>query len=417
MALIAVIGATATVASSSLMLAKLAVVSALPVLVFGVFAGLAADRWSRRRILIVTDLIRAGLVVSIPCALRWAGSAWPVYLLVFGVFLVGLPFNAAKMAVIPDMVSSSELLRANAILTSSGRAATVLGIVAGGVIVEWTGWRRVGWHSHEAGFYVDAATYVVSACTIAAALLSRRSLRDSAVLTTPDAVGEGHRHDLADAWRDIRTAAALMAGNRRLRFVLMSVGAVTGIAGAVYALGIVFVQSVLHFGTRGVGLEGGVLAAGVLVGSALTGVLGEEWNRHRTIGVGLTGLGGSILGLAAAQSVVTVGVAAFCAGLCLAPVMVSQDTALQAEAPPAVRGRVFAVKDILSGACFASAALLAGFAASGHQHPAGFEVHRALLGAVGAATVVIGIAACLATSRTEPARVDSDPGDSLHSSS
>ncbi len=61
-----------------------------------------------------------------------------MYVVAFFVGVFGVFFNAAKMAVIPDLVQHEELLPANAALTSIGRVATVTGMVGGGLLVEWS---------------------------------------------------------------------------------------------------------------------------------------------------------------------------------------------------------------------------------------------------------------------------------------
>ncbi|MFN8582281.1 MAG: hypothetical protein U0163_15070 [Gemmatimonadaceae bacterium] len=103
MALIALVGAGATASTGGIELAKLSVVFTLPVILFGPIAGAMVDRWDKRLTMIVCDGIRAIIVALIPALFAATGHLWPVYMVAFVVFALGLFFNAAKMSLIPDL--------------------------------------------------------------------------------------------------------------------------------------------------------------------------------------------------------------------------------------------------------------------------------------------------------------------------
>ena len=116
--------------------------------------------------------LRALLVLSIPALFRLTESLYAVYAVAFCTFLLGVFFNAAKMALIPELVPRDQLLPANAALTFVGRFATVLGIVGGGVIIGMAFWRRFGWSDYAAGFYLDGGSYLVSVLTLLAIVVA-----------------------------------------------------------------------------------------------------------------------------------------------------------------------------------------------------------------------------------------------------
>ncbi|MCM3900648.1 MAG: MFS transporter, partial [Pyrinomonadaceae bacterium] len=86
----------------------------LPSFVFGPLSGVLADRFSRRTIMIISDLLRAGVVLGF-ILVRRADQLWIVYVLT--VLQLGLStfFEPAKTAAIPSIVSDRELVAANAI--------------------------------------------------------------------------------------------------------------------------------------------------------------------------------------------------------------------------------------------------------------------------------------------------------------
>ena len=83
----------------------------LPNLFLGPIAGTFVDRWNQKRVMIISDLLRAGLVLLLPIALMI--NVWLVYPLVFLVTTVSLFFRPAKTAILPRIVSREDLTPAN----------------------------------------------------------------------------------------------------------------------------------------------------------------------------------------------------------------------------------------------------------------------------------------------------------------
>src|SRR5215210_9168498 len=86
----------------------------LPSFIFGSLSGVVADRFSRRSIMIVSDLLRALVVLGF-LFVRRADQLWLIYVLT--VFQLGLStfFEPAKTAAIPSVVEDRELIAANAL--------------------------------------------------------------------------------------------------------------------------------------------------------------------------------------------------------------------------------------------------------------------------------------------------------------
>ncbi|MEO0079397.1 MAG: MFS transporter, partial [candidate division WOR-3 bacterium] len=141
----------------------LSVVVALPVVLFGPLAGVLVDRWDRRKVMVVCDSCRAVLVLLIPFLTLLTDGFLIVYPIAFSVFLFGLFFNTARLAIIPNLVGPDKVLGANSFMNIVGRLATFGGMVLGGLVVDWGGWSKVGIRpSWAAGFYLDSFSYFVS---------------------------------------------------------------------------------------------------------------------------------------------------------------------------------------------------------------------------------------------------------------
>jgi len=399
MALIMLVGVGRDTASGSMALAQLAVATALPVVLVGPIAGVLVDRWDRRRTLISCDVVRALLIASVPLVYWWLGGVWVIYVIVFSVFLTTLLYNCAKTATLPDIVSPGHLLAANAVLTSVGRVATVSGIVFGGLIVEWAGWRRLHIEGYTAAFLLDAATYVCSALALWAVALPR-------VVREPVCPGPGgvDRSRFRQAWSEIREAMAWIRADARLRFLMGSFIALACVVGAAYPVAIVFIQVGIGLGVSGVGAAGGMLAAGLIAGSALTGVIGRRWHRQAAVAAGVGGVGLAVIGLSVSHSFAAIAASAIAGGVALALAMVVQDTELQEAAPPHVRGRVSSVREIVVNVAFAGSAVLVSLVGLAVRKVGGGEAPRSLLALLGGVTLLAaGRLALAAASR--PGRV------------
>jgi len=90
----------------------------LPNLVLGPIAGTFVDRWDYKRVMIVSDLLRAVLVLLIPVVARI--DILLVYPVVFLVTTVSLFFRPARVAVVPRIVAPDDLLAANSALPGVG---------------------------------------------------------------------------------------------------------------------------------------------------------------------------------------------------------------------------------------------------------------------------------------------------------
>lgn len=108
----------------------------LPYLLFGLLIGAWVDRVNRKRLMILTDLIRAAVIATIPLmfALNHLTVSW-IYGVAFVHATLGIFFNSAEFAAIPSLVKMDDLVTANGRVQASYSAAQVLGPVLGGVLV------------------------------------------------------------------------------------------------------------------------------------------------------------------------------------------------------------------------------------------------------------------------------------------
>src|SRR6476620_5298805 len=152
----------------------------VPSFLFGPLSGVIADRFSRQRIMIVSDLARALVVLGF-LFVRRADQLWIIYVLT--VLQLGLStfFEPAKTAAIPSIVSDGELVAANAISSVTWSVMLTLGAAIGGVIT--------GWFGTNAAFILDAFSYLISAALIFSVRLPKRPARERRKLSLGQALG------------------------------------------------------------------------------------------------------------------------------------------------------------------------------------------------------------------------------------
>ena len=360
MALIALVAVAAATATAGVEVSKIGVVTLAPT-VFAPVVGAMVDRWNKQFTMIMCHLLRAIIVAFIPWLYHTAGYIWPVYVVAFFVGLFGVFFNAAKMAIIPDLVDPDHLLPANAALTSIGRVATVTGMVGGGLLVEWGIWQRIGWQGWEAGFYIDALTYAISVLTLVGiAQISRGTAVQSGPHHRIQESAELVRQEVEHRTSDVRETFRLMRDHHGLRFVFLMVVVLGALAGAIFNLLTAASISVLGAGARGVGFLGGLLAGGMIVGSLVVGTIGARWDKRWMMVIGCLLMGLLMIGGSVWFSYAMFLPIAFAGGAVLGPVMVSMDTLLHEWSPRSARGLVFSTRDTVLGASFIGFQTMAG---------------------------------------------------------
>lgn len=144
---------------SALDVGLLGTASVVGSILFSVFGGALVDRYDRRRLMILADLVRAGAMASVFLVLQVRGFDLAVVLAAY--FLIGAfstIFNPAEQAIVPALVGSEEVADANGLVRSSRSGVQFAGAAIGGVLIVTTG--------ATAGVAVNALTFFLSAALL-----------------------------------------------------------------------------------------------------------------------------------------------------------------------------------------------------------------------------------------------------------
>ena len=158
-----------TVTGSPLATAAVFLSAALPNLFLSPFAGTFVDRWDKREVLVVSDILRAAVILLIPLAA--VTNILLVYPLSFLVTAISVFFRPARIAILPQIVEDDELITANAALWLGETIADVVGYALAGLLVAGLA------TALPLAFWLDSATYLASAILLGT-LVVRPAERD-----------------------------------------------------------------------------------------------------------------------------------------------------------------------------------------------------------------------------------------------
>jgi MFS family permease len=309
----------------------------LPYVLFGAFAGVAVDRVDKRRLMVVADLARAVLVLTVPVVAPHSLPA--VYVLAFVIATAGVFFEPARLSILPEIVPACRLLRANSLLSTTENLTEILGWAFAGVLLAAV--------STSAAFELDAVTFIVSAVAL--------------VLMRYNAPARATAERTARAfWSELREGLSFLHRDRGVRAnTLMIVVCVAGL-GAAYPLTFLFAVSVLDGGTRAFGALEAAVGVGYLAGSLALVALASRVRKGRVM-VGGLGVMGLFLALVAATDSVWMAVVPLAVfGLANAAVLIAVDTYLQQVIPDGMRGRVLGSRFTLTQGTYSISVLAGG---------------------------------------------------------
>lgn len=221
----------------------------------GPLAGVLADRWDRRRLLIGGGLAQAVLLLPL-LAVHGSGQLWIVYVVTAAEAVLGSVNDPVRQALLPATVGPDELTGATAQLGIASNLARLVGGALGGLLLD----------AHGLGGVVlgDVATFV-----LAAALLTGWAV---APVPRPADQPTGPA-GLAREWL---AGLAVIRADRRLRGTLLCAGLIQLAQGLFVVLFVLFVLRRLGGGGADVGLLRGVQAVGGIAGGLALGLVARR---------------------------------------------------------------------------------------------------------------------------------------------
>ncbi len=335
---------------STLQTAIIQAVWHIPDVIFAPLAGVLADRWDRKAIMVTTNVAAASVVGAVALVVVLVGHLPPAIAFVAIFKLNGLTtfMNPARASVMPSVVGRDLLTTAQGLFSTARETAALAGSATAGLVIAAAGavWALV----------IDAASFLfVSLCIAIARLPGRSAPTDASNKVraglSPRSVGR----DLREGWR---TASGLPVVRALLWLgVLINVGSFIG------PLWPALVQERLGGGAGSYGVLLAASTAGGMIGGLVAGPLERRVGAGRILASGWSLAGICTLGIAVSTWLPATMALEFLETASFVASMVASGAIMITAVPEEYRGRVFGMVRSLSVVLIPASALAGGWIA------------------------------------------------------
>jgi MFS family permease len=298
----------------------LMVSSTVPAILFGVAAGIFVDRYPKKKIMVVSNIIRGCLILLLPILPK----EFLILLVInFAISVVMQAFTPAELSAIPLVVKPTNLLTANALFTTTTMSSLIIGFGIGAPILA-----AVTTLSKDGSREIFTALLYF----IAAGLVQ--------LVRMEETIDPHQRSQRINPWHELKTGFDYLRSNKILLSAMLQLAVLFSTIAALLALSIKL--------TAEVGLkpeEFGYLVAPLGIGLVLgAGVLGHLGNRLQQKSLPLIGFISMGITLALFTFVNNLWLSIFCAGILglgASLIGVPMQTLIQEKTPESMRGKVF----------------------------------------------------------------------------
>jgi len=306
--------------------------SLLPALIFGPLAGAVADKFDRRMNMIIGDVIRAALYITIPINLTvgFANQLTWVYIVQFLASCASLFWTPAKDASVPNLVPPDKLEQANqlSLFTTYGTAPVAGLLFALLAIISSHISHYFSTNQVNLALYFNAVTFVVSALTIVTLRELRRKPRGAT--STPSVL-----KSIWEGWK-------FLGQTQVVRGIVVGMTGAFAAGGVVVGLGPSYVRYTLGGGSAGWGAVFAAIFFGLALGMFLGLRVLRGFSRRRLFGVSIMFAAVPLAIIALIPNLVLVVILTIVLGACAGVAYVTGYTVVGLEVDDATRGRTFA---------------------------------------------------------------------------
>jgi DHA3 family macrolide efflux protein-like MFS transporter len=312
---------------SSIAIALVFIAATIPNLFLSPVAGTFVDRWDQHDVLVVSDILRAALVLAIPVAA--VTNLVLVYPLTFLIACISVFFRPARVAILPRIVRADDLVTANSLLWLAETLADIVGFPLAGLFVTFVA------TALPLAFWIDGATYVASAMllwTIVVPPISAPSL---------EAPRRAFLRELREGWRFLRRETVLLANTLQAVAGQFALGILIVLTPfyVTEALGATDKQFGAYYGFLQFGIGVGNLAGGLIIG-----LLGARLAKGRTVIGGYAAAGACIALLALTGNLGLAFGLMTGFGVANMVFVIPSQTLFQLRTPPELMGRVVGLR-------------------------------------------------------------------------
>jgi MFS transporter, DHA3 family, macrolide efflux protein len=357
MAMIAVLSAGVGAARGGFHASMVTFWATLPYVLVSPFAGTLIDRFDRRKLMIWMDVLRGCVVLCVPFLVNPSTHPWIIYAIVGCIGAATSVFAPAKSAFIPEIVPQEQLLRANSVTTTMGTLTVLIGTVLGSQLVAAL--------SYRPSLIIDAATYFFSAAML---IWIRMPRVEELVVNARRSEMKSEGDYLANVRRGFRFLV-----RHRVPGLCVLLDSWFFLVGGLLFTAVNEIVFLLLAGTdlqaaresaemRSLGYAYAALGCGLATGGVLMGFYGSRPPLRAVFPVCLGITAALVLGLMSHPGLKGLCALLFCIGYAGGSFAVTIETTLQKTVPDEIRGRVFALNNLMLNAVLLASIAFGGMA-------------------------------------------------------
>ena len=355
---------------STLDVAYVGLAGILPGIALGLFAGVLADRYDRRRIMVTADLVRMAVMAVLAASLFLVGFS---LLLVLGAMTLVYSFSAlfvpASQAILPRIVPTLQLEGANGLLSALTQTGYTVGAGAGGLLIVFAG--------AVTGFGINAATYALSAI-----FLFQIAASYGRPVATVGVAARSFRRELGEGIQYMRAHRPILEvtfGFLPANFLLTMV----------ISFFVVYAATVYGGDAAAYGYIVAALAAGAVVGALAVPRMRARRFAGLLMGVSILAQAGSVTVLIAGRSLPVSLAGALGAGITIGLINTVYYSTMQAIVPNEILARVLSIDSVGAFVAIPGGLIVGGLLAASHGILFVYDV--AALGLLGNGLIVLAL--------------------------
>ncbi|MFH1684486.1 MAG: MFS transporter [Candidatus Margulisiibacteriota bacterium] len=297
-------------------------------ILFGPSAGVFVDRWNKKLVMIIANILRGTLILLIIPFL--SHNLAIVFLLSFVIFSVSQFFAPAETSSIPMLGEKRDLIAANSLFMMTLMVASIIGIGAAAPLTNFFGIRNV--------LMISALLHLAS--TLATCMLSLKHKEKKAKVS------------LMNLLKELLMGLEFIRRKALIRSALVKLFLATSVLATICLLAVSFSEKILRIGAANFGYLIFSAGTGMAFGALLVGRFGHHFKKDRLAHLGFLLAGIALILLSGTKSLWTVLTTIFFLGMGNAFIVSPLQTILHEKVPKVIRGRVFGVQNMFINSAF-----------------------------------------------------------------
>lgn len=339
------------------------IASTIPAVLFGSLAGVYVDRWAKKSVLVLSNLLRGVLVLSLPLLLGFKTleqdfwgiprGFWLLLVITFFISLLTQFFAPAEQATLTLIIPSKNLLGANSLYTTTIMGVLIIGFAIGDPLLALANRIARSWGLNH---HIGGQVLVGSAYLLAGIVLLFLSTQEK----------QPHQqHKKPTFWEDIQEGINYLGQNEKVRDALIQLVILFSVFAALAVLAVSLAEAIPELKAEQFGWLLASCGVGLGISATIMGNWGYQIAYTRLSWWGTLGMAVSLLGLALCTPYLWLElIMIICLGASAACIAIPMQTTIQAETPVDLRGKIFGLQNNVVNIALSLPLALAGIAES-----------------------------------------------------